>query len=163
MPESYITEYGRRLYGLCRTLCRNKEDADDLYQDTWLRVLTRFERFHPDSEFEPWLTAICVNLYRDRLRRYKRSPITDAFASSEEKELCLESVPSVPTPDYSYLHEAIDRLPDKLRITVILYYFSGSDLKRISSILKVPEGTVKSRLNKARQNLKEVLHDEIEL
>ena len=62
--------------------------------------------------------------------------------------------------DYSDLHAAIDGLPEKLRLTVILFYFQEMDVAAVSQVLGVPVGTVKSRLNRARNQLKEVLQNE---
>ena len=64
MIDQYIQQYGRRLYGLCRSLCASPYDADDLYQETWLRVVKHISQYDPSREFEPWLTRICVNTYR---------------------------------------------------------------------------------------------------
>lgn len=64
MIDQYIQKYGRRLYGLCRSLCASPYDADDLYQETWLRVVKHISQYDPSREFEPWLTRICVNTYR---------------------------------------------------------------------------------------------------
>lgn len=160
MIEQYIRIYGDRLYGLCLHLCRNRTDADDLYQETWLRALKNYEKYDRSLSFEPWLTKICVNLYRSWLMRLKRSPIHDYFASSEEKDALLGSVPDREREDYSDLRLAVGRLPEKLRMTVILYYFEGMDVKETAEILKVPEGTVKSRLSEARKRLKGALTDE---
>ncbi len=153
MIDECIERYGTRLYGLCRYLCANPSDADDLYQDTWLRVLKYISRYDPSRAFEPWLTGICVNTYRSALRRAARHPLlsfsADGIAAPEpEKE------------DYSPLHAAIDRLPKKLRLTVILYYFEDMDIAAAADALSVPPGTVKSRLSRARRLLKEALiHD----
>ena len=74
MIDQYIHQYGKRLYGLCLTLCANTLEADDLYQDTWLQVVKNFSRYDASRDFEPWLTKICVNLYRNALRRLSKSP-----------------------------------------------------------------------------------------
>ena len=129
MLDEAIQRYGRRLYGLCRSLCPNPADAEDLYQDTWLRVLRSLDHYQPERDFMPWLTQICVNTYRSTLRRLSRLPLLD-FSSAEEQ----------------------DR-------TVILFYFQDMDLNATSQALQIPLGTVKSRLNKARKLLKEVLTD----
>ncbi len=163
MLDPYIQKYGRRLYGFCLTLCANRFDADDLYQTTWLKAMEHFDQYQKDLPFEPWLTRICVNTYRSRLRRIARSPIFDAFRSDEEKTLVLNQTPSPEAEDYSALHAAIDRLPDKLRLTVLLFYFEEEDIASISAILNIPPGTVKSRLNKARKKLKEALQNEPDL
>ena len=163
MIDHYIRKYGKRLYGLCITLCANSFDADDLYQDTWLKVVKSISQYDSTQEFEPWLTKICVNTYRNTLRRIMKSPIFNGFASDEEKTAVLESAIEPEPPDYSYLHEAIDQLPEKLRLTVVLFYFREMDLNETAKVLNVPVGTVKSRLNKARKLLKEVLTDETDI
>lgn len=162
MIDQYIRQYGKRLYGLCLSLCANTFEADDLYQDTWLKVLKNFSQFDSSKEFEPWLTQICVNTYRNALRRIKRSPFLN-FQTNEEKDACLAAVPATEKEDYSELHAAIQKLPEKLRMCVILFYFEGMDIAATASALGIPEGTVKSRLSKARQKLKEVLGSEADL
>ncbi len=163
MIDDYIQQYGKRLYGFCLTLCANPCDADDLYQDTWLKVVKNISQYNPSQEFEPWLTKICINTYRNSLRRLIRSPIFNGFSSEEEKSAVMEQAPAPEQPDYSSLHDSINRLPEKLRITVILFYFQNMDVVSVSQILNIPPGTVKSRLNKARKLLKEVLTDEADL
>lgn len=162
MIDQYIQQYGRRLYGLCRSLCPNRFDADDLYQETWLRVVKHFSQYDPDRDFEPWLTRICVNTYRSTLRRLARSPLLD-FSSGEDKDRLLDSIPAPEQKDYTPLYEAVGKLPEKLRLTVVLFYFRGQDLASTAELLRIPVGTVKSRLNKARTLLKEVLADETDL
>lgn len=140
------------------TLCRNRDDAEDLYQETWLKVLSHIHKFDETKEFEPWAARICVNTYRNILRRLKISPFVD-FASDAEKTLRMESV-SADERDHTVLYDAVDRLPERLRVTVILYYFRYMDVQKTAEILGIPEGTVKSRLNHARKRLKEALMDE---
>lgn len=149
--DQYIRQYGRRLYGLCRSLCRNVQDADDLYQDTWLKALDKLDSYDPGLPFEPWITRICVNTYRNVLRRLARSPVRPM----EEGE----DFPAPDSPDYAPLYEAVHGLPEKLRVTVVLYYFRDMDTAGTAEVLGIPQGTVKSRLSKARKLLKEVLED----
>ncbi len=163
MLDQYIRTYGNRLYGLCRSLCANTFDADDLYQDTWLKVIKSITQYDPAQPFEPWLTKICVNTYRNALRRLVRSPIFNGFSTAEEKAAALENAAAPEAPDYSDLHHAIDGLPEKLRVTVILFYFQDMDIAATAQVLDIPPGTVKSRLNKARQRLKEALVNETDL
>ena len=91
--DQYIQKYGRRLYGLCRSLCASPYDADDLYQETWLRVVKHISQYDPSREFEPWLTRICVNTYRSTLRRLAKSPLLD-FSNGDEKDRLLASIPA---------------------------------------------------------------------
>ena len=160
--DQYIQQYGRRLYGLCCSLCSNRFDADDLYQETWLRVVKHISQYDPSRGFEPWLTRICVNTYRSTLRRLAKSPLLD-FSSGEDKDQLLDSIPAPEEKDYASLYEAVGRLPEKLRLAVILFYFQGEDLASAARILNIPVGTAKSRLNKARKLLKEALAGETDL
>ena len=162
MIDQYIRQYGKRLYGLCLSLCANAFDADDLYQETWLRAVKSISQYDPSKAFEPWLTRICVNTYRNLLRRLARSPFLD-FRTTEEKDALLCAIPDTQKPDYSSLYEGIRRLPEKYRVAVILFYFQNMDIAGTARVLGVPEGTVKSRLNKARKLLKEVLGSETDL
>ncbi len=158
--EDRIRVYGPRLFGLCMTLCRNKHDAWDLYQDTWLRAYEKQQQYEPSRAYEGWLTAICINRYRDYLRRAKIAPFFDLFSSSEEKETAIHQIPIVEKEDFREVREAVDDLPEKFRQVVILFYFEDKDVRKTAEILGVPEGTVKTRLMKARKLLKEVLQDE---
>lgn len=162
MIDQYIRQYGKRLYGLCLSLCANSFDADDLYQETWLRVVKSISQYDPTKEFGPWLTKICVNTYRNVLRRLTRSPFLD-FRTNEEKDAQINAVPDAEKADYSPLYEAIDRLPEKYRIAVILFYFQNMDVASTAHAMGIPEGTVKSRLSKARKLLKEMLDGETDL
>lgn len=161
--DQYIRQYGKRLYGLCLTLCAQPHDAEDLYQDTWMKALEHLDQYDPARPFLPWVTRICVNTYRSRLRRLARSPVCNGFHTSQEKEDLLAQVPAPERPDYSPLHQAIDGLPEKLRVAVILYYFQDMDVNSAAQVLGVPPGTVKSRLHKARVKLKEVLGNDPDL
>ncbi len=162
MIDQYIRQYGKRLYGLCLSLCANSFDADDLYQETWLKAVKSISQYDPSKEFEPWLTKICVNTYRNALRRLVRSPFMD-FKTNEEKDAILRVISDTENPDYSFLYEAIDHLPEKYRIAVILFYFQNMDVAATAHVMGIPEGAVKSRVSKARKLLKEVLDNETDL
>lgn len=163
MINEYIEQYGKRLYGLCMVLCKNKYDADDLYQDTWLKVVRYINQYDNSQQFESWLTRICVNTYKNTWRRISRSPIFNTFSSNEEKDAIINNIAYTEKNDYSDLHSAIDNLPDKFRLAVILYYFEDMDINKVAKVMSIPQGTVKSRLSKARKMLREVLKDETDL
>ena len=150
--DPYIRQYGRRIYGLCRSLCSSVQDAEDLYQDTWLKALDKLDQYDPARPFAPWIVRICVNTYRSALRRLARSPL-QPFPEGLE-------VPAPEREGYGPLYEAVRRLPEKLRLAVVLYYFQDLDAAEAAKVLGVPLGTVKSRLSRARKLLKEALSDE---
>ena len=162
MIDQYIKQYGKRLYGLCVTLCTNTFDADDLYQETWLKVVKSIDQYDPSKDFEPWITRICVNTYRNVVKRRSVISVVE-FQTNEDKDAFMQSISEAEDKDYTPLYDAIDKLPEKLRITVILFYFRDMDISSTANVLKVPPGTVKSRLNKARKLLKEMLENETDL
>ncbi len=162
MIDEYIRQYGKRLFGLCLSLCGNRHDAEDLYQDTWLKVLKEIRRYDESRPFEPWLTQICVNIYRNELRRLSRAPFVQ-FSSNETRDQLFATLAAPEQKDHLDLYRAIDALPEKIRLTVILFYFRDMDVNQTAQTLGIPPGTVKSRLNKARKLLKEVLTDGTDL
>ncbi len=150
MFDDLIEKHGKRIYGLCLHLCASEQEAQDLYQETWLKALSFYDRFDRSREFEPWITKICVNTYRNLLRKKRFAPASflDENEAAPEKE------------DYSDLHTAINKLPEKFRLALILFYFRDMNINQTAAALGIPEGTVKSRLNKGRKMLKEVLSSE---
>ena len=159
MFDQYINEHGSRLFGLTLKLCKNREDAEDLYQETWIKAYRFFEKYNPEMEFEGWLTAICANTYKDMLRRQKWQSFFPSFSTNEEKDFVLSNAPASEAEDYGDLKEAVDALPEKYRLAVILHYYNDLDIKKTAAILKIPEGTVKYNLHKAREILKRSLED----
>ena len=154
MLDEYITRYGRRLFGLCLKLCETREDAEDLYQETWIKAYKSFERYDSGKEFESWLTSICVNAYRDLLRRQKWKSLFMPFRTNEEKDLALSGIAEPEQPDDSDIREAVNALPEKYRAAVVLYYFNGLDVNKAAQALGIPAGTVKYQLHRARELLK---------
>jgi RNA polymerase sigma-70 factor, ECF subfamily len=152
------------LYGLCLRLEHKRLDADDLFQDTWLKALERFDTFDTNRQIRPWLARICVNTYRDGLRRTRRR-LLQAYrpASGIEDRDILQDLPSgKPGPEAQAvdnefklaLAACLDTLDDKYRLPLILQYYSGIGYDDISRLLNLNQGTVKSRLNEAKKRLR---------
>ena len=114
MFDEYIGLYGARLYALCLRLCRYGADAQDLYQETWLRAWRARARYDTSRPFDAWLSRICVNAWRDQLRRQKLAQMLHARDAQCPAVNAQE--------DYSDVREAVDRLAEPLRLTVLLYY-----------------------------------------
>ena len=159
--ERYIGLYSRDLWRFCYKLCGDSHDAEDLYQDTWAKALKSFGSFKEGSNFKSWLFTICVNTFKDAGKsRYNTAK--QLFRNEEEKERFLSSIPADEKDIDAYidLHSAIRSLPKKYRAVITLFYFKEFSLKEIADILKIPEGTVNSRLNTARKLLKRRLSHE---
>ena len=134
-------------------ILKSKELAEDVYQETFLRVCRSFSSYRRESSEKTWITSIAVNICRDYLRSSwkKRVVVTEDFltySSDTDTEELIEK-----RNEKKELLEAIMKLPDKYRQIIHLYYYQEMDVKDIASVLKIPGGTVKSRLFKARNLL----------
>ena len=167
--EVLVNRYGSRLYGLCIKLSRNEADADDLFQDTWVRVMDHINRFEPGKRFLPWIFTICLNRYRDRHRKRKRwsLKVTGKPVLPDGQD-GLEIAPDIkPLADdqlikadqLNRLQHCLNRLDDSLRIPVLLYYYRSFTMEEIAGMMDIPDGMVKSRLSRARNLLKELMED----
>ena len=160
--EKYIEQYGERVSRLCINLCGNHADADDLYQDTWMKVIKNIDKYDRSRNFEKWLFKICVNTYKnERMKAFRRKSIS--FKTTEDQDIFFEMIPD---RDEAYMEkyrevvEIIRELPEKYRTALALRYFSDFSENDAAEILGVPAGTLKSRLNRARKLIKGRLNDE---
>ena len=154
--EYYINRYNVDLTRLCVSLCGNISDAEDLLQDTWLKVFRHYKKYDKNKPFDKWLFSICVNTYKNSINSafIKKQKL---FKNEEEKRLFFASIPEVndnTIDDYAELHKAISSLSKKHRIVIVLYYFKDFSVNEISQIVNIPVGTVKSRLAVAREEIK---------
>lgn len=149
--EQYVVEYGDALSRLCFSLCRNNHDASDLYQDTWLKAYSSYNKANVHN-FEKWLYAICMNLFRDSYRKKIRGLQEIQFESNEHKDAFMSSLSvedEYDKADYSELYNAIEKLPDKLKAVISLRYFSDLSCADISDVLGISVSAVTTRLSRA--------------
>jgi RNA polymerase sigma-70 factor (ECF subfamily) len=164
-----IDRYKTDLYSLCVKLTRNRPDADDLFQDTWVRVLKRLDSFSPQHKFKTWLFAICLNRYRDlykwRKRWWRRARQVGSRRHIQDELTHIESPEPGPEhhaiseEDRTALGKAIEMLEDSFRLPILLHYFHGLSTAEISEALGIPRGTVKTRLHGGRDKLRAALED----
>ena len=162
--EACIKENGKDIYSFCCHLTGNRQEADDLYQDTFLKMVELVERLDIKSNPKGYLLSVAVNLWRNRKRKFMlRQRITGPLQSVEEMETELPDREVSPEEqmisgeERRLIQEAVGRLPEKYRLPVLLFYMEELKLSEISEVLKVPEGTVKSRLFKAKKLLRKEL------
>jgi RNA polymerase sigma-70 factor (ECF subfamily) len=158
--DERINAHGKRLFGLCLKLCANREDAEDLYQETWIKAYRFQDRYDPAKPYEGWLTALCVNTFRDLMRRQKWKALLIPCHTNEAKDAMLTSIPAEEAADFADVRAAVDGLPDKLRLVTVLYYWDGCSVKKTAEVLSIPEGTVKYRLHRARAILEGRLRED---
>lgn len=167
--EQFITEYGREIYSFCVSLCGSRQEADDLYQDTFLTALEKIDRIDIAGNIRSYLLSVAVRLWKNRRR--KRAWRRRIAQEQELNEQNADRITAEEMQDVSVLPEerileeerlnavrrAVSRLPDRLRVPVLLYYMEERQIMEISEILRLPEGTVKSRLHQARKRLEREL------
>lgn len=166
-----IDKYKDFLYKFSFYLCKNSMESDDLFQDTWIKVIKNIDKYTWDERFEPWIRTICLNAYKDRYRKSKRwLNIIKEYFDGEKKERELIDFPSkdnlpekdiIKNEEKKILKKTVNNLKDNYKIPIILYYFERLSYKEISEITSIPEGTIKSRLSKARKLLKEYMEVEL--
>jgi RNA polymerase sigma-70 factor, ECF subfamily len=162
MIDRYIDEYGKRLYFLCLKLERDQMKADELYQETWIRVLKGISSFDHHLAFYPWLTKVCVNTYRSMLKKRAFENLFFDFRTNEQKDYVLENIQYAEEEEVERedLLEALKKMDYKKRLIVVLHYYEGYTIREIAELASVKEGTVKSRLHAAREELRRELGNE---
>lgn len=164
--ELCIVKYGKDLYSFCCYLTYNKIEADDLYQDTFLKVM-ELGKLDEAKNPKSYLLSIAVRLWKNSYRKQQRRSRHVASNSIDELEEdgCLKALEQSPESELiqkeqqKKVRNVVQQLPEKLQIVALLYYMEDRKVADIAKILHVPQGTVKSRLHKARKLLREKLED----
>lgn len=165
--EVCIQMYGRDIYSFCRQLTNDRQEADELYQDTLLTAVERLERIDFDSNPKSFLLSIAIRLWKNRKRKFAwRRRIADIRPMMEERSVNqVEGTEESPEEkilgreEEAAVRQAVNRLPDRLRIVTLLYYMEELSTAQIATTLKIPKGTVSSRLHQAREFLRQELED----
>jgi len=154
-------KYGGPVYKFCRSLAYSKEDADDLFQETFLKVFEQPAKINGAENPPGFLFSTALYIWKSRKRKYARrnriapvEPLDDNITdkvSVEDDFAAREEIRAV--------RELVESLPEKFRIPVILYYTAEMNVSEIAATLKIPAGTVKSRLFKARKIIEKGLID----
>jgi len=157
--EELVGKYQPKVFSMALSFTRNREAADDLAQEIFLKAYLALPKFHGKSEFGTWLYRISINHVRDFLRKKGRA-----------KEVSLDDVPEISFSDREQAERAereretesrralvqrsVQDLPEKYRIILTLRDIQGLAYEEISRILKLSPGTVDSRLHRARRMLR---------
>ena len=154
--ESRMGESSTLAFRVAFGVLRHREDAEDVAQDAFARAYRNFHQLRDREAFRAWLVRMTWRLALDHRRGDRRR-------TSREQVVVIE--PVVPSSEQALMElerarrlwEAVDQLPDQLRLTVVLASLQEHTLKEVAALMDVPEGTVKSRLFDAKQRLKELL------
>jgi len=160
--EYLLITHEKDIYKLCLHLTGNKDQADELFQDTWLGALEQAEQISLGKNPQSYLVGKAIRLWRGRKRKYaRRQRIAPEVGTTDELEEML-FVSNAKAPEEiildkelsDCLKEEVSMLKDRYRVVVELYYSLELPASEIANILKIPKGTVESRLYKARKLLK---------
>ncbi|MDI6845287.1 MAG: sigma-70 family RNA polymerase sigma factor [Candidatus Saccharicenans sp.] len=158
-----VQSYQNKVFSLAVNIVRNRETADDLAQEIFLKAYLSLPRFRFESEFGTWLYQIAINHIRDYLRKRKK----------EKNDLRLEDIPEPSLPEKEpgerlaelqeeerrkkLLWQKLEEMPEKYRLIISLRDIQGFSYEEIGKILKLSPGTVDSRLHRARRLLRKKL------
>jgi RNA polymerase sigma-70 factor (ECF subfamily) len=164
-----VERFQRPVYTVAFRMLRSAEDAEDVTQETFVRVFRALDRYDPARSFEAWLFTITTRLSIDLLRRRKVRPVSlvrrDA-ESDEEQHIDVEDPGLRPDELASHAEEErktkslIDSLPPHYRVVVVLRHQQDLSYEEIAEVLHLPLGTVKARIHRARALLKDRIGEE---
>lgn len=164
--SALLTRYQNRLYRYLLRLVRDRAEAEDLFQQTWVRVAEKILQFDPRRNFEPWLFALARNLAIDHLRRIRPGSLDEPVAGDEPGETKAERLASHERPVLDGILErersgrlaaALETLPIFYREVLTLRFEEEMKLEEIAEVLTIPLSTVKTRLRRALDRMRDAL------
>lgn len=169
--EELVQRYHRRIYNICYRFAGSADDAQDLTQEVFIKMYRTLNTYDIErGAFMTWVTTMARNLLVDHFRKTKQDRVTDSLdVAPTEREDAMPLSEQLPdtaaSPDAlaqsqqvgETVHKALQKLSPDLREAVILRDLQDMDYKDIATVLKVPEGTVKSRINRGRAELARLL------
>ena len=169
--ERLILKYQNRIYNVILKICANIDDAAELTQDTFVKVIENIDKFQGKSSFYTWAFRIAVNLTLNYCKRNAklvfRSLDAEQDPDSQAPMMLKEFLTDDSFPDPAVvaqnselcrlIQDALLKLDDEQRIVVVLRDIEGMDYAQIAEVLGIELGTVKSRLSRARSNLKDIM------
>lgn len=171
--ELLISSYDKRAYNIAYRVMGNEEDAKDMAQEALLRVFRSIKDFKGQSAFSTWLYRIVTNVCLDELRKRKNDKYIsmDSTIQTENGELHMELCSDKETPESAYerveqrelIKSAINELSEDYKSVIVLRDIQGFSYDEISNMLDCSLGTVKSRINRARNMLRDKLKSSMEL
>jgi len=172
--DRLVDKYASWVYQIAFRMTSNREDADDIAQEAFIRAFSAIGKFKQQSAFSTWLYRIAVNVCQDELKRRKRAPQPmSTLQADDDSEDLTDQIAADQSSDPAEIVEAkerqravqqaIDSLPEHHRIVIILRDLQGLSYEEIAQVLGGRVGTVKSRINRARLALREKLEPDMEL
>ena len=154
--EQRLADCPTLAYRVALGVLRNPTDAEDVAQESMLRAYRNFHRLRDRESFRAWLVRTAWRLSLDRIRSSGRRERRERDAVRDQPAAAVENVAA--TREFErHIAAALDALPEKLRIVMLLAAIEGYNTREVAKLLALPEGTVKSRLHSARKQLAQAL------
>jgi len=165
--EELVSAYQNRLFGAMFVMLGDRQDAEDITQEAFTRAFLKLEAFQAKSSFFTWLHRIAFNLAIDLRRREKRARNIGKVSMDVASDTLQSSDPSPPkqseqSETQQKVYDALAKIDPERRSVITLRDLQGMDYAEIAEVLAIPIGTVRSRLHRARIELKELLADYIQ-
>lgn len=164
--ERLVVENEKLIYNVALKLTGNPDDAEDAAQEAFIKAYRNIGQFRGESRFSGWLYRLCYNAAMDNMRK-NRDPNLRSLTAEDGSDAEIDVEDPSPTPEENaereetrrLVREAVAQLPDDKREIIVMREFSNMSYTDIADALGVGEGTVKSRLNRARAALADILRD----
>ena len=171
--ETLVKKYEKTVYNMSCRMLSDKDEAMDAAQDVFLKVFKSIGNFKSEAKFSTWLYRICSNVCFDILRKRKDmyNMSIDDTIELDDGEMRMDLAAQSPGIEdeieraelKSLVSSAVEKLPDMHRTMIVLRDFKDLSYSQIAYILDIPEGTIKSRINRARKALRQLLVNKKEL
>ena len=160
--EELLFAYEKRVYNIAYRYMGNEADAFDMAQETLIKIYKRIRAFKGESSFSSWVYRITVNTCLDGLRKHKKNVISlegtlESGASYKDEKMDTPEETAVRKERQKFVQRAINALSPDHKSVIILRDINGLSYEEVALCLSVSVGTVKSRISRARQKLKEIL------
>jgi RNA polymerase sigma-70 factor (ECF subfamily) len=146
-----VRRHARRVYAVCLAVLGNVSDVEDLFQETFVKGLTKINTLRDNGRFAGWISQVARNLCRDHYRKYHRrrelaarNPVEDGYHPD----------------DFGDLHDALGKLPEQHRLPLMLFYFDGKSTENLARELNLTKAGACTRLFRARNELRKLLGGE---
>lgn len=171
--DELIARYEKQVYSFAYRMAQNYDDANDIASEAFIKVFQAINKFRGESNFSTWVFRIVTNTYLDKKKRSKAhlNVAIDEYVELDESSVAKQFEDPAPDPlemmeeseRKDIILDAINQLPDYQRIIIDLFHLQGLSYEEIAEVVSLPIGTVKSRLNRARLVLRDILERNREL
>ncbi|HHU71123.1 MAG TPA: RNA polymerase sigma factor [Clostridiales bacterium] len=162
--SNIVELHGKAIYGFCYYLTNDKDDTEDLYQETFLKALELCHKIDVDKNPKSYIISIAIRLWKNKCRKKARKLKIISPNNFNDDVISNSSIHAVSPEDTTLSNEmstiiraTVDSLDNKMKIPLYMFYTAEMSIEEIAQTLHIPKGTVKSRLHNARKSIKKTL------